>query len=256
MNHVTENELRTVLAERSSGPTRLPHLEEITKRGRRVRLRQRVIAGTALAGAIAAVTAVFGVVLPGLGKESVASHPVTSARVTTGVEMPATVEGSLEQLSLIHSETHRFVGQRVRVTFRPTSGYTGWTIRCADPMDWVLVRSADTAWRWSEFSRCGARDEKKRGLDTQQEETSVSPEWLRAPQNMDIWVFPAGTPIADDGSLHEPYANCKVIDRKQGMCDGKFTVETLHSKPDRIAAVVGRQPGLWSVGIYDKAEGP
>ena len=160
MSHVTEDDLRTVLTERSgSGPRRPPHLEEITKQGRTVRLRQRVTAGVALAGAAAAITGVFGVVLPMLGKESSASPPATSAQVTTGVEIPATVEGSLDRLSLIHSETHRFVGQRVRVTFRPTSVYTGWTIRCADPRDRVVVRATDGTWSESAHVALATRGE-------------------------------------------------------------------------------------------------
>ncbi|WP_405145999.1 hypothetical protein OG589_03250 [Sphaerisporangium sp. NBC_01403] len=257
MSEFTENQLRTVLAERGGdGPKRPARLEEIAERGRRVRLRQRATAFAALAGAAAAIAALSGVVVPGFGKDTAA----TSVQVTTGVQLPETVEGSLDELSLIHVETHEFVGQRVEVTFRPTTAYTGRAIRCADPMAWVLVREGPPLLvregppRFShvEFSRCDARQGS--GLDSQHTEESVDAGWLAGPQTIEVWVFPADAPISD-GPPGDPYANCKVADRKQGTCDGKFTQETLASKPERIAAAVGRRPGLWSVGIYDKLDG-
>ncbi|GAA4582791.1 hypothetical protein GCM10023194_18510 [Planotetraspora phitsanulokensis] len=249
MRHVTENDLRTVLAERGAdGPGRPFHVAEIVKQGRRMRLRKRVAAGATLAGIAAVITGMFGIALPLIDRETTASQP--SLRLPASVQMPERMEGALGILSLIHSEAHPFVGQRVRVTFRPTSDNTGRTIRCADPRDWVLVRTADGG---SEFGRCGARTGAQgSGLDTQRFETSSG--WVGEAQNIDIWVFPADAPVAE-GPTGPQYGNCKVHDPKQGTCDGRFTAKTITTNPERLAAVVGRQPGLWSVGIYDKAEG-
>ncbi|GAA4555224.1 hypothetical protein [Planotetraspora kaengkrachanensis] len=242
MSHVTENDLRTVLAERSAeGPGWHFLVAEIVKEGRAMRLRRRIAAGAAVVGVVAAVTGVFGVTLPLLDRDTTAK-PATSARVSTGVEMPETVKANGDKLSLIYSQTYQFVGQRVRVAFRPTSNRTGTVIRCADPKDWVLELGDGSA-----FSRCGDRFAAKgHGLDTQHSETY--PGWVGQVQIVDIWVFPADAPVAE-------YGKCKVPDPKRGTCDGKFTVMTITENPERLAAAVGRQPGLWSVGIYDTAEG-
>jgi len=54
---------------------------------------------------------------------------------------------------------------------------------------------------WSDFSRCGVRGS---GLDIQYNEKSVTADWLRAPQTLEIWVFPADTPITGSAGPADP----------------------------------------------------
>ncbi len=264
MTQYTENDLRAVFAEHSgAGPVRPPRLEEIMRRGRRMRLRRRVAAGAALAGAAVAAVGVVDAILPKLNANAPASVMGSSARMVTGAELPETVSGSGGKLSLIHSETHRTMGKRVTVTFRPTSVTTGYSIRCADPKVWVLVRSVDGM--ETDFGRCGVRTGE--GLDSQHDEKSVAPGWLQRPQTLEIWVFPSDAPIAEgpwksdgtpnpDVSMDRPYDGCKTANRKKGTCDGKFVQDGIEKRPERVAAKVGSRTGApWSVGIYDKPTG-
>ncbi|MBG0818830.1 hypothetical protein [Planomonospora sp. ID82291] len=263
MTRYTENDLRTVFADYSEdGPARPPHLETIVRRGRRARLRRRTAIGVA-AGAVVAAVGVGGALLPGLSGNAAdpASGPSTWA--TISAEPPGTVRGMRgEALSVIHSETHRTMGAPVTVVYRPTSVNTGHSIRCADPKAWVVVQHVGTS--GADFGRCGGS---KDGPDSQHDQLSVPPGWLDKPQSLKIWVFPADAPIADgpwkdDGTPNpdvptdDPYAACKKADRKQGTCDGRFIQDVVHARPERLAAVVGRQRGEpWTIKIYDKLAG-
>ncbi|HUR04078.1 MAG TPA: hypothetical protein VM347_16150 [Nonomuraea sp.] len=204
------------------------------------RLRRRVTAGAALAGAAATVLTLAGVV-PWLGGNPVDPTASSTANVLTATVLPQTVESPQGPLSLQFGQTYQAVGERVRVTFRPTSVYTGFAIKCADPKVWLLVRDAQAT--WSTFGRCGVRGS---GLDIQNDEKSVTPDWLRAPQTLEIWVFPADTPIMGSPS-------CTLADRREGRCDRPWDREAVPKMPERLAAELGPQQGsTWTVGIYDK----
>ncbi|MEU4228549.1 hypothetical protein AB0F17_30015 [Nonomuraea sp. NPDC026600] len=239
MTQYTEDDLRVVFAEHSAREDgRAPLVSEIRRQGTRTRLRRRVTAGAALAGAAAAVVTLAGVVVPRLGDPTAGS----TAHVLTAAGLPQTVTSPQGPLSLLFGQTYQAVGERVRVTYRPTSVYTGFAIKCADPKVWLLVRDAQAT--WSNFGRCGVRGS---GLDIQQHETSVTPDWLRAPQTLEIWVFPADTPIS--GS-----PGCTLADRREGRCDRSWDREVVPKMPERVAAELGPQQGsTWTVGIYDKA---
>ena len=243
MTQYTEDDLRVVFAEHSVREDgRAPLVSEIRRRGARTRMRRRVTAGAALAGAAAAVVTLAGVVVPWSGGNPADPAASSTARVLTPTGPPQTVDGLHGPVSLIFSQVYRAVGEGVRVTFRPTSVYTGLAIKCADPEVWLLVR--DTKATWSDFSRCGARGS---GLDIQYNEKSVTPDWLRAPQTLEIWVFPADTPITGSPT-------CTLADRREGRCDRSWDRETVPKMPERVAAELGPQKGsTWTVGIYDKA---
>ncbi|MFG1684079.1 hypothetical protein ACGFNP_28180 [Nonomuraea sp. NPDC049269] len=239
MTQYTEDDLRMVFAEHSARDDgRAPLVSEIRRRGARTRLRRRVTTGAALAGAAAAVVAFAGVMVPSLGAPIAGS----TAHVLTATGLPPTVTSPQGPLSLLFGQTYRAVGERVRVTFQPTSVYTGFAIKCADPKVWLLVRDAKAT--WSTFGRCGVRGS---GLDIQNDEKSVTPDWLWAQQTLEIWVFPADTPIMGSPS-------CTLADRREGRCDRPWDREAVPKMPERLAAELGPQKGsTWTLGIYDKA---
>ncbi|MCW2877091.1 MAG: hypothetical protein JWQ95_1191 [Sphaerisporangium sp.] len=230
MTQYTESDLRAVFEEYSAeGPSGPAHLQEITRRGRAARLRRRGSAGAALAGAAAAaigVVAAFG----SYGGGS-APGPASAARVTNGVDLPGTAVGmNGDTLELIHSENHSTVGEGVKVTFQPTTYNTGYSIRCADPNIWVLVRQGNE----TSFGRCG--DRRGDGLDAQYDWQSAGPGWLGKPQNLEIWIFPSDAPLGrkiEDGS-------------------GTYDMDTIVTTPERLAKVVNQRPSEWTIGVYDK----
>lgn len=242
MTQYTEDDLRGVFAEHSARENgRAPLMSEIRRQGARTRLRRRMTSGAVLAGAAAAVVTLAGVV-PSLGGNPGDPTASSTAHVLTAPGLPQTVESPQGPLSLLFGQTYQAVGERVRVTFRPTSVYTGFAIKCADPKVWLLVRDAQAT--WSNFGRCGVR---RSGLDIQNNEKSVTPDWLRAPQTLEIWVFPADTPIMGSPS-------CTLADRREGRCDRPWDREAVPKMPERLAAELGPQQGsTWTVGIYDKA---
>ncbi|MEU9884742.1 hypothetical protein [Sphaerisporangium sp. NPDC051011] len=230
----TESDLRAVLDEYSGeGPRQPVHLEEIVRRGRGARLRRRVTAGAALAGAVAAVVGVAG--LHGLDGGAPPPGPASSARVTNGVDLPDSVDTRIGgRMALIHFETHTSVGTGVKVTFQPTSLNTGFSIRCADPQVWVLVRDLGAPGGSAALGRCGQGD--GGGVDSQYDWQSAHPGWLRTPQSLEIWVFPADAPIVS----------------KARPGDGAFDMEMVTTAPERLASMVGHRPSAWAVGVYDK----
>ncbi|MFI6508092.1 hypothetical protein ACIBCT_10845 [Streptosporangium sp. NPDC050855] len=263
MTRYTENDLRTVFADHSKdGPVPPPRLELIVRRGRRARLRRRAATGAVLTGAAVAVVGVGGF-LPDVNRNVSGPASGLSSRATISAEPSVTITGMRgETLALIHSETHRTMGAPVTVVYRPTSVNTGYSIRCTDPKVWVLTQQVRTG--EASLGRCNGSGD---GPDSQHDELSVAPRWLDEPQNLKIWVFPADAPIAEgtwktDGTpnpdypIYDPYAPCKKVNRKLGLCDGKFIQDVVHIKPERLAAVVKRRQGEpWTVKVYDRPAG-
>ncbi|MEV0238097.1 hypothetical protein [Nonomuraea sp. NPDC050786] len=246
MTQYTEDDLRAVFAEnsvREGGPA--PLVSEIRRRGARTRLRRRVAAGAAVAAAAAAVVSLAGVPWPGANL----GEPATgvTAHFLEGVELPRTVGSRYGPVSLIYGQSYRSVGESVRITFRPTSVHTGIGIRCADPKGWVLVRDAQG--RWNDLTPCVRLGP---GLQVQYDQTSVTPDWLRAPQTLEVWVFPADAPIGSAGLAEK----CALADRRAGRCDGPWDREAIIAMPERLAAETGPRRGLWSVGVYDQEPRP
>ncbi|GAA3261280.1 hypothetical protein [Nonomuraea helvata] len=246
MTQYTEDDLRAVFAEnsvREDGPA--PLVREIRRRGTRTRLRRRVAAGAAVAAAAAAVVSLAGAPWPG-GNHGEPATGVT-AHFLKGVELPQTVESMYGPVSLISGQSYQSVGERVRVTFRPTSVHTGIAIRCANPKSWVLIR--DVKGTWHDLTPCARLGQ---GLEVQFREEGVTPDWLRAPQDLEVWVFPADAPIGSAGLADK----CALADRRAGKCDGPWDREAITAMPERLAAETGPQRGLWSVGIYDQEPRP
>ncbi|MDP4507554.1 hypothetical protein [Nonomuraea turcica] len=240
MAQYTEDDLRTAFNERSRREHGLPpDVTEITRLGGRARRRRR----TATAAALAAGALTVGVaILPVLYGN--APGPTSSAQVTSGLELPQTLEGlHRRQVSLIQEETHQSLAKGELVTFKPTSVNTGFSIRCADPQAWVLVRSVHDPGQWTDFGRCGER--KGNSLDSQNDAQSVPPGWLERPQSMEIWVFPADAPIGSS-------AGCDIEARKKGACNAPFDHETLILAPELLANQLGPREGApWWIGVYD-----
>ncbi|TMR88105.1 hypothetical protein [Nonomuraea basaltis] len=247
MTHYTEDDLRAVFAENSVREDGLPpRMSEIRRRGARTRLRRRVTAGaalTALAGAAATVVTLAGVVVPWHGGKPGEPATGVTAHFLTGVELPPTMESRYGPVSLIFGQTYQSVGERVRISFRPTSVHTGFAIRCADPKAWVLVRDAKGT--WNDLTPCVRLG---RGLQVQFDKSSVTRDWLRVPQNLEVWVFPADAPIGSAGLADK----CALADRRAGKCDGPWDREAITAMPQRLAAETGPQRGLWSIGVYDQ----
>ncbi|MEV0590394.1 hypothetical protein [Nonomuraea cavernae] len=244
MTQYTEDDLRAVFAENSIREDGLPpQVSEIRRRGARTRLRRRATAGAALAGAAATVVTLAGVVLPWPGGNPGEPATGVTAHFLTGVELPRTVESRYGPVSLIFGRTYQSMGEGVRISFRPTSVHTGVAIRCPDPKAWVLVRDAKGGWH--DLTPCVRLGP---GLQVQHDERSVTPDWLLAPQALEVWVFPAGAPIGSAGLADK----CALADRRAGKCDGPWDREAITAMPERLAAETGPQPGLWSIGVYDQ----
>ncbi|MEV4222575.1 hypothetical protein [Nonomuraea sp. NPDC049725] len=224
MTRYTEHDLRTVFADYSDGGPgrpRSPRLDELVRRGRARRRRARTTTGALLAGAAAALTVFVTVPLTGGGVDAV--------RVAPGVELPEEITGgNQERLRLIASAAGETLGDHVTVTFRPTSVRTAYSVRCADPDAWVLVRSVGDADGWSDLGRCGERTGP--GPDSQYHAGSVRPDWLRAQQAIEVWVFPAGAPVGDP----------------------RFHGQKLVADPEALKKVAGTRPGRWAVAVYDQ----
>lgn len=228
------SDLRAVFEEYSAeGPSGPAHLQEIIRRGRAARLRRRGLAGVALAGAAAAAVGVVAVFGPYGGGS--APGPASAVRVTYGVDLPGTVVGiNGDTLALIHAESRSTVGEKVKVTFQPTTSSTGYAIRCADPKVWVLVRQGNA----TSFGRCG--DRRGNSVDAQYDWQSAGPGWLRKPQTLEIWTFPSDAPVGqkfEDGS-------------------GTYDTDTIATTPERLARAVNQRPSEWIIGIYDKPAHP
>ncbi|MED7923877.1 hypothetical protein SMD20_06525 [Nonomuraea sp. LP-02] len=247
MSH-TESDLRALLDERGHHPAGgepAASLDAIVRRGRRIRRGRRALAaGGALA---AAVTLAFA--LPVIRQEAppvsmTARQPADTARMDRAPEPPASYQVVLFterfELPLIHAERFSTVGVPRTVTFSPASVYTGYKVVCADPRAWV-VTFIDTKGGepGGTSGRCG------KGGGGHHDGLSAPSGWLKRPQSLETWVFPADAPIR---KVMESIAGC---DRTG--CDETDQARALRDPEvrDRLAAEVGEQPGAWAVGVYD-----
>ncbi|QYC42507.1 hypothetical protein Nocox_24520 [Nonomuraea coxensis DSM 45129] len=248
----TESDLRALLGARahdSAGREPAASLGAIVRRGHRLRRGRRVRRALTAGGALAAaVTLAF--TLPISRPEAppvstAASGPADTARMGRAPEPPATFPVVLSterfELPLIHAERFSTVGVPRTVTFTPASHYTGYKVVCADPRAWVVTVAATKSGEPSGTTgRCG-----KEGGGGHHDGLSAPSGWLKRPQSVEVWVFPADAPIR---KVMEPIVGC---DRTG--CDEKGQAWALANPEvrDRLAAEVGEQPGAWAVGVYD-----
>ncbi|MEO3797138.1 hypothetical protein ABGB14_43645 [Nonomuraea sp. B10E15] len=248
MRH-TESNLRTLLdrhAHDTTGREPVPNLDAIVRRGRRTRRTRRALS----VGAALAVTATAAVLLTGPVRpdRAVVAQPPSSARIEPPPELPESFPVVLGAerfaLSLIHSQRFGTTGVGRTVTFTPTSLSTGYKVVCADPQAWVVVsishkggEAGGTSWR------CGD------GVGGHHDRLSAPSGWLKGPQTIQVWVFPADAPVV---KVTEELGRCRQF-TKSPTCDERAAARAL-SRPDvleRLSAEVGERPGEWAVGLYD-----
>ncbi|MEN3536208.1 hypothetical protein AAH991_13915 [Microbispora sp. ZYX-F-249] len=252
MRH-TETDLRALLDEHGRAPAgREPaaSLDAIVRRGRRMRRTQRAVtAGAAVACAVAAVALGNGLLTgqPRADRTTVAAQPTDSARAAQGPKLPGTMPVVLgaEKFDLRPIRIWRFetMGVGRTLTFTPTSYFTGSRVVCDDPRAWVVVEmplkggeKGGTTGRCGDSAGGGHHDRK-----------SAPSGWLKGPQSIRIWVFPADAPVRE--------AACRALPKEcdePALADGRALWRP--EVRDRLAAMLGERPGRWAAGIYDRAD--
>ncbi|GLW09348.1 hypothetical protein Misp01_44770 [Microtetraspora sp. NBRC 13810] len=79
---------------------------------------------------------------------------------------------------------------------------------------------------------------------------SAPSNWLKRPQSLQVWVFPADAPVRE---VAKAVTDCKPV-RKPKKCDETAQSHAL-MRPEvreRLLTQVGERPGGWAVGIYDR----
>ncbi|MEV0422830.1 hypothetical protein [Streptosporangium canum] len=264
MTH-TEHDLRELLAARSEGGSGgAARLEEILRRGRAVRRRRRAVSAALAVGAVAIGVTVPSFLLGGGGERLatvVAAEPTVFRAPDLpkpGKDLPASAEDVLgEKTSLIEAYRSETTGAPYRLTFRPTSRYTGIRVACADPKSWVVVIHGEGAGRSSSVTdiclsdvRSSRRDDR---LSTMFDETSTPADWTRKEQTVTVWVLPSDAPVINASDAARK--GCEAGGRKIRKCHGKYTMSALLD-PEvmaRLTTELGTRPGRWAVGVYDRA---
>jgi hypothetical protein len=251
MRH-SESDLRQLLTRQAgerAGSEPAPYLGAIIRRGRRIRrTRRAVTAGAALAAAVTAAVLVTGPVP--LGEAVVAAPPVDSVLVKPGPTLPEKYEVRLGatryDLPLLHSERFETMGGERTVTFKPVSLSTAHRVVCADQRAWVVtvwkLKGGETG---STVGRCpGGGHHDRRSAPTG---------WLKRPQSVKIWVFPADAPVR---AVAEAVTGCPPVGKSK-ECDERAQSRALGNPEvrERLSAEIGERPGAWAVGIYDGPAG-
>ncbi|MEU4227608.1 hypothetical protein AB0F17_25225 [Nonomuraea sp. NPDC026600] len=257
MRH-TESDLRQFLTEYGqdrAGGEPPAHVDAIVRRGRRIRRTRRALtAGSAMAVAVTAVGLVNGLLAgpPRADNTSAAQRAADSAQVDPGPKLPTSfpvVLGAKKfDLPLMSSQRFETMGVGRTVTFTPTSFYTGYKVVCDDPQAWVV-----TAEKLKGGELGGAIGQCKDSSGGHHDELSAPTDWLKHPQSLQIWVFPADAPIWE---VAKTVKECKPTPKSEG-CD-KDTVSRILRHPEvreRLSAEVGERPGSWAVGVYDRPAG-
>ncbi|MFG6202410.1 hypothetical protein [Nonomuraea sp. JJY05] len=253
MRH-TENDLRTLLTEHfqeQAGREPSAHLDAIVWRGRRMRRTRRAV--TSGAAAVIAVTAVGlgnGLLTgaPQTGGVTAAQPSADSAQVEPGPKLPENLPVRLgaEQfdLSLIHSQRFETVGAARTVSFTPTSFSTGFKVVCDDPQAWaVTVEKLKGGEKGGAVGRCGEP------AGSHHDELSAPADWLKRPQSIQVWVFPADAPV------QEVAQGVKGCPKKAKLCDETAQLLWRPEVRERLSAKLGETPGRWAVGVYDRPAG-
>ncbi|GAA3568230.1 hypothetical protein GCM10022419_056360 [Nonomuraea rosea] len=253
MRH-SESDLRQLLTRQAgerAGSEPAPHLGAIVRRGRRIRrTRRAVTAGAALAAAVTAAVLVTGPVP--LGEAVVAAHPVDTVLVKPGPTLSEKYEVRLGatryDLPLLHSERFETMGGARTVTFRPVSFSTGHKVVCDDPRAWVvIVEKLKGGEPGGGVGRCGTE------IGGHHDRLSAPTGWLKRPQSVRIWVFPADARVRE---VAEAVTGCPPIGKSK-ECDEMAQSRALMDPEvrERLSAEIGERPGAWAVGIYDGPAG-
>lgn len=243
----TEEQLRAALAEGVAPGS--PDIQQIVRRGRRIRRRRR--AGLTLAGLAVAATASLGVQGVLVGTAQVVERPPTTVTVSAAPGLPPENKQAVPPAPLIASESSARVPAEKAVKFRPLSFFTSYRIVCADADAWVIVR---TKRQGGTVSRCGPK-----GMTMSENKESAPSGWLKRTQEFEVWVLPADAPILSPrrGTGPDPYAGCTVARKDVGWCDGKYLSMPLVRQPgalEKLVAEIRSRPGAWAVGVYDRAD--
>ncbi|MBT2233281.1 hypothetical protein [Nonomuraea sp. NEAU-A123] len=257
MRH-TESDLRQFLTEFGQDPAGgepSAHLDAIVRRGRRIRRTRRALtAGAAMAVAVTAAGLVNGLPAgpPRADKTSVAQRPADSAQVDPGPKLPASfpvVLGAEKfDLPLAYSQRFATMGVGRTVIFTPTSFSTGYKVVCDDPQAWVVIEG-----RGKGGEPSGTAGRCKTPVGGHHDQLSAPTDWLKHPQSLQIWVFPADASIFEAAKAVK---DCKPTLKSKG-CD-ENTVSSALRLPEvreRLSAEVGERPGNWAVGVYDRPAG-
>ncbi|GAA3473276.1 sigma factor [Nonomuraea roseola] len=186
---------------------------------------------------------------PGPGETSVAQRPVDSAQVEPGPKLPErfpVVLGAVKfDLSLIDSQRFETMGVARTVTFTPTSLSTGHTVVCDDPQAWVVIRGKLKGGEMGgSAGRCGE------SVGGHHDRLSAPSGWLKRPQSLQVWVFPADAPVRE---VAEAVTGCRPLVKSKGCDETALSRELMNPEVrERLSAKVGEVPGRWAVGIYDR----
>ncbi|GIH23763.1 hypothetical protein Aph01nite_20730 [Acrocarpospora phusangensis] len=222
----TEENLSAVLASRgAAGAASEPDLNAIKRRAGGIRRRRWAIA------VAAASVLVLGVTLPVL----------RSPEPTVAVPGPAKADvlplPEYEGLPLLASETATQTGTKVTLRFRPASEQTKIVLRCERPMSIAYAIERHRGGVSSAGGVCGPDGARSRYDDKAFEE-----EWTTREHVVTFWVFPPDAPVLRDSTAQR--------DCREAVCDGKYRLSP--STVDDLARAVGKQPGAWSVAVYDQ----
>ncbi|WP_043628651.1 hypothetical protein [Nonomuraea candida] len=239
-----ESDLRELLTVRAEAGQPSVSLDAIVRRGRRIRRKRRALA-SGVAAAVAAVVLVNG--LPRTEGPPVAAEPPDSAVVDQGPELPATfpvrLGGTRVDLTLAHPFRFDTVGATWTVIFEPTSHWTSYRVVCDDPRAWVVtsqrLKGGETG---GTAARCDGL------LGGHHDKLSTPSDWLRRPQSIRVWVFPADAPVRE---VAQEVTGCPS---PAGECDESAQEQALMNADvrERLLARVGERPGNWAIGIYDR----
>jgi len=251
----TETDLRKLLTDHAhvrGGGEPPARLDVIVRRGRRIRRTRRTLAAsTAAVLAVTALGLVNGLLAgpPQANVATVAQPPVDSAQVEPGPELPGTfiVKLGAKQfdLPLLRSQRFETMGVARTVAFSPTSFSTGYKVVCDDPQAWVVTSGKTKSGEPSGTAgRCGA------GGGGHHDELSAPSDWLKRPQSMRVWVFPADAPVQ---KVAEAVTGCPPSTKSKGCDESAQSVALFHPEVlERLSAEVRERPGRWAVGIYDR----
>ncbi|GGP17486.1 hypothetical protein LDL08_43060 [Nonomuraea glycinis] len=251
----TENDLRQLLnehAQEKSAGEPPAHLDAIVRRGRRIgRTRRAVAAGATVAVVVTAAGLMNGLLIgsPSADVATLAQSPADSAQVEPGPKLPekfSVVLGAERfDLPLIHSQRFETMGVARTVTFSPTSFSTGQKVVCDDPQAWVV-----TAQRLKSGELGGSAGRCESSVSSHHDRLSAPSDWLKRPQSLQVWVFPADAPVRQ---VAEVVTGCPQTPVSKG-CDESAQSQAL-MRPEvreRLSAEVGERPGRWAVGVYDR----
>ncbi|MGC5009168.1 hypothetical protein ACLQ2R_00230 [Streptosporangium sp. DT93] len=185
----------------------------------------------------------------GTAEPMVAQRPVDSAQVTPGAqlpeEFPVRLGADTFDLPLVHSQRFETEGVTWTVTFTPSSFFTGYKVVCDDPQAWVVIsHQLKSGEPGGTAGRCSG------SMGGHHDRLSAPSDWLKRPQSLQVWVFPADAPVRE---VAEAVTGCRSI-RKSTGCDEMAQSRALaHPKVrERLLAEIGERPGGWAVGIYDR----